>query len=126
MKNIFTAILASFALLAISAYPSFADTIVKRGTIKGVSVKWTTGSVQIVKTSSGHELRLGSNFKTKRGPALVVFLGNEKPSKRLGKLKAIEGSQTYKIPASVNINEFQKVFIHCVPFNATFGAGRLR
>jgi len=126
MKHAVIPLFAGLMFVLFSASASIADTVVKRGNIKGVSVKWTTGSVQIVKTSSGHELKLGSNFKTKRGPALVVFLGNDKPTKRIGRLKSIEGSQTYKIPASININAFSKVFIHCVPFNATFGAGKLR
>jgi len=116
----------SAGLILLNPAFSFAETIIKKGNIKGVSVSWTTGSVKIVKTAKGHELRLGNNFKTKKGPALFVFLGNDKPKKRLGRLKSIEGSQTYKIPASINPDDFKKVFIHCVPFNATFGSGILK
>ncbi len=115
-------------LVAIFIFPMSATPaqVIRSGTIQGQSVKWTTGSVRIVKTSSGHEIRLGSNFKTKRGPSLWVYLGNDRPEKRIGKLQSISGAQSYVVPANIHPGDYSRLFIHCVPFNATFGFAKLR
>ena len=104
---------------------SFAAEVVKSGVIKGQSVKWTTGSVKILKEGTKHQLKLGSNFKTKKGPALFVYLGNDKPEKKVGRLKSISGAQTYDISKRIDVNKYSRVFIYCVPFNAVFGVGRI-
>ncbi|MEM9330311.1 MAG: DM13 domain-containing protein [Pseudomonadota bacterium] len=123
MKNVFKFVFVLHLILFLNG-TAFAQTI-KSGVIRGASVSWTTGSASIVKTSQGYELRLGKNFKTKSGPSLWVYLGNNGPEKRIGKLKSINGAQTYRIPGSVDPEDFAKVYIHCVPFNATFGVGML-
>lgn len=117
--------LVTFQILILLCFGVQAQTI-KSGVIKGKSVSWTTGSVSIVKTSGGHEIRLGRNFKTKSGPSLWVYLGNDGPEKRIGRLKSTTGAQTYRLPGSVDPTKYRKIYIHCVPFNATFGFGMLR
>jgi hypothetical protein len=125
MKKIFQAAVLAFAMAVNVASPALSQTV-KSGTLQGVSVKWTTGSVKIVKDGNGHAIKLGSNFKTKKGPALYVYLGNEKPEKRIGKLKSISGAQSYAISGKTDIGKYSRVFIYCVPFKAVFGAGRIR
>ena len=121
----FSLLILVFMLFAYPIVGASAQTI-KTGTITGKSVKWTTGSVRIVRTSGGHELRLAENFKTKKGPSLWVYLGNVKPEKRIGRLKSVNGAQVYALPASVKIEDYSSVFIYCVPFNAVFGFAVLR
>ena len=88
-------------------------------------MKYTQGSVQIIKEGGTYTINLGSNFKTKSGPALYVYLGNGAPQKRIGKLKATSGAQSYRVPASVNPASYSKIYIYCVPFNAIFGSGNI-
>ena len=114
-----------FVMCLFAPLTAQAQTIA-RGSFKGVSIKWSAGSVSIVKTAKGNEIRLGSNFKTKKGPALYVYLGNGKPEKRVAKLKAVEGAQSYIVPSRVDVGDYSKVFIYCVPFNAVFAAARVR
>jgi len=120
-RNVF----AVFVVLALVTLPAVSQTI-KRGKIKGQSVSWTTGTVSVVKTANGHEVRFGDDFKTKRGPSLWVYVGDDRPEKRIGKLKAISGSQVYKVPASLNPADYSKIYIYCVPFQAIFGKANLR
>lgn len=103
----------------------FAASVLKSGIIKGQSVKWTTGSVRIVKSGAKHQLTLGNNFKTKKGPALYVYLGNEKPEKRIGRLKSTNGMQSYDLSERIDISKYSRVFIYCVPFRAVFGVGKI-
>lgn len=124
MKNFFYTALMAFTLVGLTLNSVAAQTV-KSGVIKGQSVKWTTGSVKISKSGAKHVLVLGSNFKTKKGPALYVYLGNDKPEKRIGKLKSINGAQSYDISSRVDVGKYSRVFIYCVPFKAVFGVGRI-
>ncbi len=124
MKRFFYAVLMAATLLGLPINSVSAQTV-KSGVIKGQSVKWTTGSVKIAKSGAKHILTLGSNFKTKKGPALFVYLGNDKPEKRIGRLKSINGAQSYDISSKTDISKYSRVFIYCVPFKAVFGVGRI-
>jgi len=117
--SIVTAILFSFMTFAQAA-------VVSKGNLKGKAVKWTQGSVSVEKKGTSYTIKLGGNFKTKKGPALFVYLGNGSPTKKIGKLKAISGAQTYKVPASVDPSKYSTLYIYCVPFNAVFGSARLK
>ena len=72
-------------------------------------------------TVQGGTLKL-SGFRTSPGPDLYVYVGNGSPTKRVAKLKANSGSQTYNLPSG----SYSSVFIHCVRFNSTFGQARLK
>lgn len=116
-----------FAILSTTLFAGtvFAQTL-KTGIIKGQSVKWTTGSVSIIRQSGRNVLKLGSDFKTKKGPALFVYLGNARPEKKVGKLKSVSGAQSYDIPAKLDIKRYSRVFIYCIPFDAVFGVGTIK
>ncbi len=93
------------------------------------------GTARIVRLSSGAlELRFDADFATDNGPSLFVYLANCNllsfsnlntcTRVELGTLKSISGAQSYAIPASVGINEYSHVLVHCKPFVVTFGTGR--
>lgn len=132
MKKIamrFIFVLAVYSiLLATSLWviPFAQSATVSRGNLVGQSVKFTQGAVAIEKNGASFSIQLGSNFKTKRGPALYLYLGNGSPQKRIGKLKSATGAQTYKIPSSVDPSNYSTLYIYCVPFQAIFGKAHLR
>ncbi|MEO0328318.1 MAG: DM13 domain-containing protein [Pseudomonadota bacterium] len=113
-----------FSLLVFGA-ASVSAQVIKSGTIRGQSVEWTTGSVEIAQTATGYEVRLGNDFKTKRGPSLWIYFGNEKPEKRVDRIKSVTGAQTFRVPSSADPKLYSKLFIYCVPFNAVFGVATL-
>ena len=104
---------------------SAADTL-KKGSFKGSSGVSTSGSVSIVKKSGKQKIVLSKSFKTKKGPSLWVYVGNGKPSKKIAKLKSIKGSQSYSVPASVDMTKYKNVYIYCKPFKKTFGSAKLK
>ena len=70
---------------------------------------------------------LGSDFKVGPGPAFHVYLVPKETVRQssdvkdtmfvdLGKLRAFEGSQRYKIPAGVDLDDFPSVVIWCRQF----------
>ncbi len=117
----FFAIALMFSSLSIAA----AAEVIKTGNLQGDRVKYTQGSVKIVKDGDAYSIKLGSNFKTKSGPALYVYLGNGAPQKRIGRLKSTSGAQSYSLPSSVNPANYSKIYIYCVPYNVIFGSGSI-
>lgn len=96
--------------------------------------KRTSGGVKIVEKDGQHYVQLLNNFRTTRGPALEVILHrNARVSQAidqgsytsLATLQRFNGSQLYRIPDNVDINDFQSVAIWCREFNATFGYASL-
>lgn len=75
-------------------------------------------------------LTFSSNFMTSSGPGLEVFLSNSSSvgngSLSLGDLHSTTGEQSYTPRASVTLDTYSYVIIHCVPFNVTFGHARLQ
>ena len=125
-NKIYSAIWLSLALFISSASFSFGAEIIKRGNLVGERVSWTKGSVALVKDGNAFSIKLGAGFKTKSGPALFVYLGNGKPQKRIGKLKATSGSQSYAVPSSIDPRQYANLYIYCVPFNAIFGSAKIK
>ncbi|MDN5203206.1 DM13 domain-containing protein [Fulvivirgaceae bacterium BMA10] len=72
-------------------------------------------------------LEFSSNFTASRGPGLYIYLSNSQSSVgggvELGKLKANSGEQSYDVPASVELNDYNHVLVYCKPFGVAFGVG---
>jgi len=88
------------------------------------------GGVELEQTPAGGlQLRFLDTFSTSNGPDLHVYLSSDSRvngrSLDLGELKSTSGEQTYAVPNSVEMNDFDYVLIHCLPFNVTFGFARL-
>ncbi|WP_416667004.1 DM13 domain-containing protein [Egbenema bharatensis] len=102
----------------------------------------TQGTVQIIQQEGRTIVELGDSFQTSRGPDLFVILhrspdviGSTTPPDYpiaegdyviLAPLAAPAGTQSYEIPADINLEDYASVAIWCRQFNATFGAAMLR
>jgi len=92
-------------------------------TVRGTAVLETLENCNL-------ELQFGSDFSSSNGPGLHVFLsttnGINSGSLDLGDLKMTSGDQSYQIPGEVELDTYDWVVIHCVPFNITFGFAELK
>lgn len=102
----------------------------------------TEGTVRLVNQDGKLSLELDSNFQTDAGPDLVVILhrsedviGSTQPPAHaiaegdyvvLAPLQQVTGTQSYSIPETINVEDYQSAAIWCRQFNATFGAAPLR
>lgn len=101
------------------------------------------GTVRIIMQNNQRRLELDSAFSTSTsGPDLfVVFhrsadvIGSTTPPAYpiqegdyvlLAPLQSYSGAQSYTIPDSLNLDDFQSAAIWCRQFNATFGAATLK
>ena len=87
------------------------------------------GTAILEQTETGLQLRFLDDFTVTNGPDLRVYLSSESRvngrSFELGVLQVPSGEQTYVVPSSIEMNQFDYVVIHCLPFNVSFGFARL-
>ena len=97
-------------------------------------VNATTGTARIVEKNGQRLLEFDGAFDTARGPAVevVLYRGSSVPVSlaegdyiSIGDLKSFEGSQGYRLPADINLDDYGAVAIWCEEFNVTFGYAAL-
>lgn len=89
------------------------------------------GIATLAQESNGSlTLSFGTNFSSAGGPDVRVYLSTTNTvgsnSISVGRLKTFSGAQSYLVPSGVQLNTYEWVIIHCVPFNITFGYARLQ
>lgn len=117
------------AMIAIAPMSAVADQQTPSGTFAGATNHVTTGGVQIVKTADGGAvLILDTDFSLDNGPDPRVGFGadgNYAESSDLGKLQSISGLQVYVVPPSVNVDNFNEVYIWCKEVGVPLGIAPL-
>jgi len=86
----------------------------------------TSGMVSVNKEKS---ILNFTNFKTDKGPKLLVYLSSTVSSEdyvNLGDLKGESGNYEYVIPSDTNLEKYKYVVIWCVDFLVSFGNAELK
>jgi len=126
-QNVFSIIAAT--LVAFSPLTAAAGDKPAKGTFTGASDHITTGGVQIVKTADGGAVViLDSDFSLDGAPDPRVGFGKDgvyAEASDLGKLENITGLQVYIVPPSINVDDFNEVYIWCLKFGVPLGVASL-
>ena len=93
------------------------------GSFTGESNHVTTGTAEI----AGNTVNLLDDFFFDGAPDPQVALGNNgyDASTLMGLLQSNSGAQSYEIPAGINADDYNEVWIWCVRFNVPLGVARL-
>ncbi len=125
MKKIFTAALTAFLIVGPVA-SVFADTT---GTFVGASDHITTGGVTITENADGTStVTFDSSFSLDGAPDPHVGFGKDGKfanGASLGELKQITGTQSYIVPANIDISDFNELYIWCLKFAVPLGVAKL-
>lgn len=125
MKNIFTAAVTAFLIVG-PVTAVFADTT---GTFTGASDHITTGGVSITKNADGTStVTFDSAFSLDGAPDPRVGFGKDGKYvdiSDLGELKNLNGAQSYIVPASLNIDDLNELYIWCLKFGVPLGVAEL-
>lgn len=125
MKHLISAALV-IGLSALATFGAMADT---SSTFTGASDHITTGGVTIVKNADGTAtVTLDENFSLDGAPDPRVAFGKDGayvPSGDLGPLQKLNGTQTYIVPAHINVDDFNEVYIWCLKFSVPLGVAAL-
>ena len=121
-----TGLLAGAALM-MSASMAFAGGA-GSGTFSGLSNHVTKGGVEVVKTDGGWEIHLKDSFWFDGAPDPRVGFG--KGGKFVDPtdfepLRKDAGAQVYKVPADINPEEFDEVYIWCRKFSVPLGVASI-
>jgi len=115
-----------FAVLS-AASPVLAGGHGRIGNFKGASNHVTTGTVELVKDGNGGTVELGADFSFDGAPDPKVALGKDGYDKStlMGLLKSNSGASSYKLPAGINPDDYNEVWIWCEQFNVPLGVAKL-
>ena len=110
---------ASIALSAIAAQA--AD---RSGSFFGVSGKSTTGGVTVSRDAQGYIVTLAPNFSFSGAPDPKIGFGSNGQyvdGTLIGLLKSNNGSQSFRVPAHIDVNQFNEVHLWCEKFSVGLG-----
>ena len=108
----------SLLTLALS-YTANAQTI-SSGAFRGAGGHKARGSVSIVRSSDATRVVFAKNFWFDGAPAPRVAFGNGRyvPGTIIAKLKRRTGSQSYVVPARIDLSKYSQVWVWCEKFNS--------
>jgi len=131
MKSL-TSFAAAATFVAVAAFsPNLASAgeAAATGTFTGANDHITTGGVSIIKTAGGGAIViLDADFSLDGAPDPSVGFGKDGEYVKaadLGDLVEIAGLQAYVVPASVNVDDFNEVYIWCDEFNVSLGVASI-
>lgn len=125
MKTNHFSFLIALPLLIASLHVQAHD-VEAKGTFSGANDHITTGQVEVVKTDTGWNIVLGADFSLDGAPEPSVGIGKDGELQLdLAPLESISGEQTYVLPASVKLSDFDEIFIWCREFNVSLGSAKL-
>lgn len=116
------------AILAVAPAAAWAEEVLGQGSFVGKSGHRTSGSVSIVKTDAGVEVRLGSNFSLDGAPGPYLGFGNNgryDAASQFSKLNANKGAQVYKLPGKIDVSKYNEIYVWCRPFKVPLGVAKL-
>jgi len=116
------ATLAFTASIAASAISAQAGD--RSGSFFGVSGKSTTGGVTVSKDAQGYVVTLGPNFAFSGAPDPKIGFGSNgqyTSGTLIGLLKSNNGSQSFRVPAHIDVNQFNEVHLWCEQYSVGLG-----
>jgi len=99
------------------------------GTFKGLKGYGTKGGVTITQNADGtHTVTLASNFSMKQAPDPQIGFGNNgrfTKGTNISLLKSNKGSQSFIVPANIDVSNFTEVYVYCVQYSVPLGVAKL-
>lgn len=129
ITNIFGSAVLALAVASPFAAQAESQAEARSGTFTGASDHITTGGIQIIKTADGGAVViLDSNFSLDGGPDPRVGFGKDGKyveATDLGALQNLTGVQVFVVSATVNVDDFNEVYIWCKKFAVPLGVAAL-
>ncbi|MEM7444184.1 MAG: DM13 domain-containing protein [Pseudomonadota bacterium] len=120
------------AVLAAATVPlaaQAADDVLHTGQFDGASGHVTSGGVSVVQTDNGIEIVFADDFFFDGAPDPHVAFGANGSvdiSTELGLLTSNTGSQTYQVPASLDVSGYNEIYVWCVQYSVPLGVAALQ
>ena len=85
-----------------------------------------TGRAELVKEGNGYVVNLLDDFSFAKAPDPKIALGRNGYDKKtlMGLLKSTKGGSSYKVPAGINAEEYNEVWIWCEQYNVPLAVAK--
>ncbi len=140
MKTIITFIFASFILVSCIRENTSTEDLMEMAP-ENATLKYSgnfmqgpygnniNGKAEIYENAGIFTLVFNDTFSVSNGPDLYVYVSKEQqPSQfiSLGKLKSVNGGQTYTFTSPVNFDDYKYAVVHCQQYNHLFSYALLQ
>lgn len=119
----------TFTIMAATALasPALAGGHGRIGSFTGASGHVTTGRAELAKENGKFVVHLLDDFVFDGAPDPKVALGRNGYDKStlMGPLRSNSGKQSYAVPAGINADQMNEVWIWCERFNVPLGVAKL-
>lgn len=102
-------------------------TLIKKGTMMGIG--HTVSGVAAVYQQGANLVVLLEPYSSQSGPDLKVYLSKDANASeyiRLGNLKSTSGKQSYAVPGTPDISQYNFVHIWCEQYTVVFGQAEIK
>lgn len=97
-------------------------TAIGTGTFEGLDNHNASGKATVISINATNYIRLEDDFAVTNGPDLYVGLGkNGTYGTEVARLKGNIGGQNYQVPDTIDLNQYNEVWIWCKRFSVPFG-----
>ncbi len=119
---------AAVAVAAVAAPALAQDVVLGTGTFVGASNHVTSGSVSVVETAEGIAVVFGEDFSFDGAPDPKIGFGHDgfDAESLIAPLQSNSGAQTYVVPATVDVSQYNEVYVWCEQFSVPLGVARLQ
>ncbi len=119
---------AAVAVLAGAAPALAQNTVLGTGSFVGASNHVTSGSVSVVETAEGIVVVFDENFSFDGAPDPKVGFGHDgfDAESLIAPLQSNSGAQTYVVPATLDVSQYNEVYVWCEQFSVPLGVARLQ
>lgn len=125
--------LATAATVALGATPSFAASDVRKGTLSGRQGYKVKGTVKVKKVDGKTKVVLGDDYafdSTKNPPDIKIGFGSgekyAKGSKIHEKLTVKNGEAKFEVPAGIDTDKYDELYIYCEQFSVILAVAPLK
>ena len=129
MINVGSAPMVAAVLVLAGAVPAKAQTSIAEGRFAGASDHDTSGGVSIVRTESGHVVRLAEDFSLDGAPDPKLGFGNSgdyDEQTTFAVLESNSGEQSYTVPATIDPARYNEFYVWCEEYAVPLGVAKLQ
>ena len=114
-------------LILTANYSLAKTTVIKTGKFEGRSNHIVKGKVSVLQTESGYVVVLEPDFSLDNAPDPKLGFGKNgyDASSMFSKLSSLTGVQAYILPASIDPNKYNELWLWCEEFNIPLGVAIL-
>ena len=126
--------LAAASTVLVTASPAFAGTSVRKGTLSGRKGYKAGGTIKVQKEGGSTKVVLSDNYffdpDNKNPPDIKIGFGNgekyAKGSKIHSKLTVKKGAATFTVPASIDTDKYNELYVYCERFSVILAVAKLK